>query len=52
MDTEAAYHLAVGTSGTAKDLARTVVFKDPVVATELKHIAENLDRIEEILKPE
>lgn len=49
---EAAYHLAVGTSGTAKDLARVIKECSPVsvVANELEHIAENLDRIAEILK--
>lgn len=52
MDTEAAYHLAVGTSGTAKDLAKVVRPQNPVIALELEHIAENLDRIAEILKPE
>jgi len=50
--TGSAYHLAVGTSGTAKDLAKVVRPQNPVIALELEHIAENLDRIAEILKPE
>jgi len=47
-----AYHLAVGSFGTAKDLGVLLLPNSPVLAEEFKSLAVNFERISELLKPE
>lgn len=45
----AAYHLAIGSRDTAKDLLRSLANHHPIIAEEMLRLAKNCDRISELL---